>query len=64
VIEGSGFDAASIVHVAQYEPRGGWRYISSLQPVRAEARKLDVPHCRFEHCLPEASASKGTMPLR
>jgi len=40
VVEGNGFDTASIVHVAQYEPRGGWRYISSLQPVRAEARKL------------------------
>jgi murein DD-endopeptidase MepM/ murein hydrolase activator NlpD len=40
VAEGVGFDSTTILHVAQYTPAGGWRFLAVLRPESVEARKL------------------------
>jgi len=32
IVRGEGFEAGSIVHIAEYTRAGGWRYLASLQP--------------------------------
>ncbi len=42
VIDGAGFGAESLVHIAQYTPSGGWRYISVAQPRTVTATEMVV----------------------
>ena len=42
VLDGSGFEVLSIVHIAQYSRDGGWRYIHSLLPSAAASNRLTV----------------------
>lgn len=41
-IDGAGFGSDSMVHIAQYTSRGGWRYVSAAQPRVATATQLIV----------------------
>src|ERR1051326_2440825 len=43
-IDGAGFSSASLVHIAQYTPAGGWRYVSAAQPRIATANQLVADH--------------------
>ncbi len=39
-VDGSGFDANSVVHIATYRPAGGWKYLAALTPHRVEPRRM------------------------
>jgi hypothetical protein len=43
-LEGVGFEAESMVHIAQYTARGGWHYISAAQPRTVTANQLVAEH--------------------
>ena len=43
-IDGAGFGSESMVHIAQYTPSGGWRYVSAAQPRVATATQLVADH--------------------
>ena len=43
-IDGAGFSDGAIVHIAQYTPSGGWRYISAAQPRLTMATRLVADH--------------------
>jgi murein DD-endopeptidase MepM/ murein hydrolase activator NlpD len=42
ILDGTGFEVLSIVHIAQYTRDGGWRYIHSLLPSTAASNRLTV----------------------
>jgi murein DD-endopeptidase MepM/ murein hydrolase activator NlpD len=40
LVDGAGFEAGSIVHVAEYRKDGGWRYLHSVLPTGGSANRL------------------------
>ena len=61
-VRGSGFEAGSVVHIAQYTRTGGWQYLASLQPRSIEANQLVVHYAGLpaaEYLVIVQSPSKG-----
>ena len=43
-IDGAGFSSESMVHIAQYTEKGGWRYVAAAQPRLAGPNQLIADH--------------------